>query len=121
MHECLCTCECRCPYSPEQGIITPIITPGAGCELPTWMLGIELRSSLRAADGLNYRTISPAPKSIQCLSHCFLVSSLSFSSIQQVNLCLVVFPPVPEYSLEMVQWQFSKISILCIDLSLLYD
>lgn len=47
-----CTRACRCLQSPEEGARYPEVGVTDNCEPMTWVLGIELESSGRAANRL---------------------------------------------------------------------
>ena len=44
-----------------------------GCKPTMWLLGLELRTSGRAANALNCLAISPPPMPIFCISYFFIV------------------------------------------------
>lgn len=48
---CMCTMCLQYPWMPEEGIGSGV---SGSCEVPMWMLGIELRSPAKAASALNY-------------------------------------------------------------------
>lgn len=71
---CVCQCvwpqACRYLWSPEERVRSP----GSGVTVlvshSTWVLGIELSTSPKAASTLNLPGISPAPFSSEILFHC---------------------------------------------------
>lgn len=89
----MCTGVCRCPQSPGEGVECQGLGVAGNCELPMWMLGTDLESSIRIASAFNHGTIPPATLLYFLMdNHKYLGwgSRLSKVNIRKISLAFAV-------------------------------
>lgn len=107
---CMCTCECKYPWSLEEGIKSPTtgVTTGwepanVGAKNCTWM---ERGSSARATRALNCLLISPALK-------WKIEGDLSWSEIIQTewNICNIPHFCMGNISEVVIKWNYKRLCL----------